>query len=283
MRKLFITLLFTILVSLTFGQQSLLWKISGNNLEQPSYLFGTIHLICPEDFFIPEQLPAALQTCEQLVLEIDMADPTLMQKMQAGMMNPEMKNIKSDLQAEDAQVVNDALVKAMGVGIDQMGILKPWALSTMVSVALCLECQQPAQYETELMKLAQKDSLPLVGLETVEEQLAMFDKMPYEKQLEMLVDDIKDIEGNKQLFAEMVEHYKAQDALGLYELMLQQEEMEEFGEFLLDARNKRWIPVMDKLMSEKACFIAVGAGHLGGENGVIQLLKSKGYTVEPVK
>lgn len=283
MKKLFTTTTLLLLVVLTFGQNSLLWKISGNDLEKPSYLFGTIHLICPDDFFIPENLPASMEQCEKLVLEVDMSDPTLMQKMQTGMVNPQMKNIKGDLSEEDIKLVNDALVQAMGVGIDQMGIMKPWALSTMIAVTMGLECKQPAQYEMELLKMAKEKELPIMGLETVEEQFAIFDNIPYERQLELLTDGIKNIEEDKELFVKIVDHYKAQDVFGLYKLMLEQEEMADFGEFLLDGRNKNWIPVMAESMKEKTCFFAVGAGHLGGDNGVINLLKAKGYKVEAVK
>ncbi|MCT4643567.1 MAG: TraB/GumN family protein [Carboxylicivirga sp.] len=283
MKKLFTSVILLLFVAISFGQKSLLWKISGNDLEKPSYLFGTIHLICPDDYFIPENLPEALKQCKQLVLEVDMSDPTLMQKMQAGMMNPQMKNIKADLSEEDAKIINDALVKAMGMGIDQLGIMKPWALSTMIAVTMGLECKQPAQYEMELMKMAKEKEMPLMGLETVEAQLAVFDNIPYTRQLEMLTDGIKNIEEDKALFVKMVDHYKAQDVFGLYKLMLEQDEMADFGEYLLDGRNKNWIPILTKSMNDKACFIAVGAGHLGGENGVIALLRAKGYKVEAVK
>lgn len=283
MKKFILSSILLLFIGVTFAQNALIWEVSGNGLEKPSYLFGTIHVICPDDFFIPEHLPEKLKSCEQLFLEIDMSDPGLMQKMQAGMINPQMKNIKADLSAEDLKVVDESLVKAMGAGIDQMGILKPWALSTMLSIKLGLDCQQPAQYETEVMKLANANEMPLKALETVEDQLAMFDKIPYEEQLQLLVDGAKDVEGNKLLFKKMVETYKAQDIDALYKFILEQDEMEDFGEFLLDKRNENWIPIITKAMGEKPSFIAVGAGHLGGEKGVISLLKAKGYTVEAVK
>ncbi len=283
MKKFILSSILLLFVGLTFAQNSLIWKISGNGLEKPSYLFGTIHVICPDDFFIPEQLPLKLKECEQLFLEIDMSDPGLMQKMQAGMLNPQMKNIKADLSEEDLKVINETLVKAMGAGIDQLGILKPWALSTMVSIKLGLDCPQPAQYEMEIMKLAKESEIPLLGLETIEEQLAMFDNIPYDEQLELLMESVTDVEENKALFRKMVDTYKAQDIDKLYEFILEQDDMEDFAEFLLDKRNENWIPVLTETMSKKACFVAVGAGHLSGKKGVLQLLKDKGYKVEAVQ
>lgn len=282
MKKIVLSSFLMLFISLSFAQNSLLWKISGNNLETPSYLFGTIHVICPDDFFLPETLIPRLEQCQQVLLEIDMTDPTLMQKMQSGMMNPKMKNIKGDLTTEDLKAVDEALKLTMGVGVDQMGILKPWALSTILSIQLCLDCKQPAQYEVKIMELAKAKQLPIAGLETVEEQLAMFDNVSYEEQLELLLETVNSIEKNKALFTEMVETYKEQDTYKLYEFIMQQDDMEEFAEFLLDNRNTKWIPVIESHITKQACFIAVGAGHLGGEKGLIMLLKKEGYTVEAV-
>nr|WP_321406880.1 TraB/GumN family protein [uncultured Carboxylicivirga sp.] len=283
MKKLLALTLFVFLISLSYGQNSLLWEISGNGLEKPSYLFGTIHVICPDDFFMPEQTSEKLNSCEQLMLEMDITDPTVLQTVQQGMMNPQMKNLKSDLSEEDQEILNKVLTQTLGVGIDQLGILKPWALSTMLSVKLALNCEQPAQYEMEFSKMAGEAKLPLVSLETATEQIAIFENIPYEKQLELLMDGIKNKDEDKALFVEMVAAYKNQDINALYKYILEEGEMEDFSEFLLDNRNVKWIPVIAKTINAKPSFIAVGAGHLAGEKGLIQLLRKEGYMVEPVQ
>lgn len=284
MKRLLLIFTLAILSSVAiFAQQSLLYKISGNNLQKPSYLFGTIHIICPDDFTMPEQLSPALESCEQVLLEIDMTDPQLMQKMQMGMMNPNMKNIKADLSAEDISAVDKALVQHFGTGIDQLGILKPWALSTMLSVKLAVECPQPIQYEAEIMKLATEAEKPIDGLETVEFQLKVFDNIPYETQLKLMMEAVNDVEEQKALFAKMVLAYKAEDVDMLYDLFMEEEEMKQFAEFLLHQRNQNWLEVLEKTLPAKACFIAVGAGHMGGEKGLLKLLENAGYSVDPVE
>jgi len=282
MKKISLITLLVLFTITTFGQNSLVWKISGNGIENPSYLFGTIHAICPDDFFLPEKLDEVIKNTDNLYLEIDMTDSLFMQKMQMGMMNPQMKNIKADLSEEHQKLIDEALKKLIGAGLDQIGVMKPWALSAMIAIKTGLDCPTEASYEMELIKLAKTNGKSVIGLETIEAQLALFDDIPYDQQLEWLVEAVTEMEDNKALLAQLIAAYKKQDVKALYKLMLEQEEMEEFAEVLLDQRNESWIPVMTKAMGESTNVFAFGAGHLGGEKGVLNLLKKAGYKVEAV-
>ena len=283
MKKIIVSAILLCFISFSNAQNSLLWKVTGNNLEHASYLYGTIHVICPDDFFLPEQTESILEQCDQLVLEMDISDPAVLQTVQKGMINPQRKNIKSDLTDEDQKLLNDVLTQTLGVGIDQMGIMKPWALSTVLSVKLGLDCDQPSQYEMEFLKLAKEADMQISSLESATEQIAIFENIPYEKQLQLLMEGIKNQEEDKELLLRMVDTYKKQDINALYNFILQEEEMKEFSKFLLDNRNVKWIPILIEAMAEKPSFIAFGAGHMAGDKGVIELLKAEGYTVEPVE
>ena len=282
MKKISLIALLVLFTITTFGQNSLVWKISGNGVENPSYLFGTIHAICPDDFFLPEKLDEIIKITDNLYLEVDMTDPQLGQKMQMGMMNPQMKNIQADLSEAHQKLIDEALIKYMGGGLAQMGALKPWALASMLAIKSGLDCPAPSSYEMELIKLAKANAKSVNGLETIEDQLALFNDIPYDQQLEWLVEAVTEMEDNKALLAQLVAAYKNQDVKALYKLMLEQEEMEKFAEVLLDERNENWIPVMTKAMGEGTNIFAFGAGHLGGEKGVLNLLKKAGYKVEAV-
>jgi len=283
MKKFIVSAILLCFISFSNAQNSLLWKVTGKNLEHASFLYGTIHVICPDDFFLSEQTQSILEECDQLVLEMDLSDPIVLQTVQKGMINPQMKNIKDDLTDEDQKLLNDVLTQTLGVGIEQMGIMKPWALSTMLSVKLGLDCEQPSQYEMEFLKLAKAQEMQISSLETATEQIAIFENIPYKKQLQLLMDGIKNQEEDKELLLQMVNTYKEQDINALYNFILQEEEMKEYSEFLLDNRNIKWIPFLIEAMAEKPSFIAFGAGHMAGDNGVIELLKEQGYTVEPVE
>lgn len=285
LRFAYIALSFVLLVFVqpVFGQQnSLLWKITGNGLEKPSYLFGTIHLICPDDFVMNESILSALGQTEKLVLEINMADPKVMASFQQVSVNPGMKNIKDQFSEENRAVVDAFFKTNFQAGLDQLGILKPFVLSSMVTMK-SMDCPVPNSYEMYFIEEARKKSMAFGDLETVESQIAIFDNMPIEEQIWELEKSILDPKENKEKFSTMVAKYKSQDIEGLLQIMAAEEMMVKYKEELLDRRNQDWIPKIAQMAKEGPVFFAVGAGHLGGEQGVIALLREAGYKVEAVK
>ncbi len=138
----------------------------------------------------------------------------------------------------------------------------------------------------EFMEMASAQQKETGGLETIAFQMSIFDSIPYKAQAEMLVQAIQtaaDANSNQQ-FEEMIKLYKAQDIEKLQQSISEDESgISEFEELLITKRNEAWIPQMKKMMTENITFFAVGAGHLGGKNGVINLLRKEGYTLEAVK
>lgn len=263
------------------GQDSsLLWKISGNGLEKESYLFGTIHIICKSDFVMDERITSAFENTEELILELDMSDPQLQLKMQQVSMNPGMKNIQGEMDESLATRLDEFLLKNYGAGLAQLGVLKPFVLSSMVMLK-ALPCAKVESYETFYTTKATEAGIPVVGLETVESQVGIFDKIPQDLQLQelgkMLAEDYLQSE-----FQTMISAYVAEDIMALDKVMTSNGMMADYRSILLDERNQTWIPKIKEAMKTKSVFVAVGAGHLGGELGVIQLLKEAGYTLEPI-
>lgn len=260
---------------------SLLWKIEGKGLEAPSYLYGTIHAICQEDYFMKESVKEALDNTSKIVLELDMDEPDFMAKMQQNMLNEDMKNISSEFSEDDKALVNEFLSSNFGADLTQLGIVKPFGLVAMV-VQKTIQCAEMASYEQEFIKIAAEKEVELIGLETVEFQMSLFDNEPMEDQIKMLVDGIKDIEEGQKEFKEMVRYYKAEDLDGMQELVASSPQFAGFEDILLFNRNKDWIPKIESMVKEQPSFIAVGALHLPGENGVISLLKEAGYEVTAI-
>ncbi len=262
-------------------ESSLLWKIEGENLSQPSYLYGTIHLICPSDFVLSDTLKGCLKQTEQLILEIDMDDPGMMMAMMKGMAMQEGKQLKDLLDTKDYDRLNAYFKDSVGMSIAPFEKAKPFMLMSVL-LNRVLTCQ-PQSYEMSLMGLAKQQKAEVIGLETVEEQMAVFDSIPYADQAKMLVTLMDSLPQARQEFGRMVDVYKKQDLAGLYNLTLESTfEMENQQEILLTDRNRRWIPTIEKQVAEKPTFIAVGAAHLGGEDGVIALLREQGYNVSAV-
>jgi len=262
----------------------LLWKISGNGLEQPSYLYGTIHIIGTKDFRMTDATQAAFAATEQVALELDMDDPSMaMAMMQGGMMKDD-KTLADLVSEEEYKMIRQFLVDSAGLPENALGMMERMQPMLLASVFYphMLDGQMKS-YEQEFVAMAQKDSIEVLGLETVQSQLSMVEKIPYDKQAEMVVSFATDYETEKKRIYELIATYVAEDLDGLYQLVAESEEMGEYQEFMLDERNRNWIEPMGTMAKEKPTFFAVGAGHLWGEQGVIALLREAGYTVEPVK
>ena len=264
------------------GPTSLLWKIEGKGLAKPSYLYGTIHLICPDDFFMTDATTKALDNVEQVVMELDMDDPQIMVKMQQMSVSPNGENISSELSDEEAKLVNEFFKTNYGVDLSQLGMVKPFALLSMVLMK-SINCDQPASYETSFVQEAAKRELEVSGLETVAFQVGLFDDIPRKDQVSWLVETISEKEDTLEEFNRMVAAYKKQDLHALFEIILQNDQFTAYADPLLYQRNKDWIGKIEALVKDKPTFIAVGAGHLGSKKGVVSLLRKEGYKVSPVK
>ncbi|TCO07687.1 TraB/GumN family protein [Natronoflexus pectinivorans] len=262
---------------------SLLYRVSGNGLEQPSWIYGTIHMICAEDFFISDAVSEALKSSQKMVMELDMSDPQMMQKMQGLAMHPEMKNISDFMKPEDAEAFNNYLTSRFGAGLEHIGMMKPFVIASML-VMTQINCDRVESYENYFLTYAIQNGINIKGLETIEFQAGLFDNIPYELQVKELVAMINDPEKGLAEFEQLVHCYKNQDINCLYEAIKESDSyIRDFEEILLTERNKNWVPLLEKIMTEHQSFIAVGAGHLPGAKGLLYLLKEAGYTIEAIK
>lgn len=283
MKKIIVTLLFITVINITANAQEsgLLWKIEHEVLEAPSYLFGTIHLICQEDMIDFPAVDAVLANVKKIVFELDFSNPELAQEMMRHSQNSAGKPIEEYLNADQIETIDVYLKHHFGAGLTHFGNLKPFVTMTMTMQAM-LECTtQPFSYEGFLMQKAHEYSLIVSGLETPEFQFSVMDKIPNEIYVEGLVDIIDDPDSVKNMFATMADQYLEQNIEALYYLFLESE-LGSYQRDILDNRNKTWIADIPSFMNDGPAFFAVGAGHLAGENGVINLLRSRGYSVTPV-
>ncbi|MCB9264029.1 MAG: TraB/GumN family protein [Lewinellaceae bacterium] len=274
----------------TAEENALLWEISGNELKQPSYLFGTIHMIGKEDFFLTDATKNSFNKAQQVAFEIDMEDMMDFTKLMPLMMKAFMANdtTLSDLLSEEDYKVVEEHFESVGLPLMFLERIKPMFLSALGGEDMFSmgngDDSQVVSYEMELMQMAQQHKLPIEGLETAEYQMSMFDSIPYKIQAEMLVESIRSEKTEDGQFAQMVELYKNQDLQGMQAMM--KDEASGIGgyeDLLLVRRNRNWIPVMGKMMKAKPTFFAVGAGHLGGDEGVVALLREAGYSVKPLR
>ncbi|GGG28869.1 TraB/GumN family protein [Hymenobacter glacieicola] len=261
--------------------RALLWKISGKGLAKPSYLYGTIHLICPQDLRITEPVKRAFTSTRQLMLELDLDSPTLLQDMKAGMKMNDGQTLHKLLSAADYARVSSYLKDKAGIPIAQVSMLKPFIVSSLLYSNL-LNCT-PASYETSFVKLAQEQHKEIRGLETVQEQMGFFDKIPYAVQSQLLADLVGREAEAQQEFQLLVALYKAQKIEELRAVTSASAfSFPGYAEMLLDERNQHWVASIAQQAAGQPTFFAVGAAHLGGPKGLLALLRQQGYQVLPV-
>lgn len=262
-------------------ENALLWEVSGKGLAAPSFVYGTIHVICKEDFMFSATLKEKFTNTRNVYLEIDMDDPGMMMKM-ASLMMMKDKTLKDLMSAEDYNFLSAYVKDSLGMPMMLFNRMKPVTLISLLSTRT-LPCATPESYEQTMINMAKQQKKDLKGLETVEAQIGVFDKIPDSLEVKMVLDMIRKMPEQKDQFGKMVSAYRNEDLQALAREMSESPEMKGFEEYLLGNRNRSWIPVMEGAMKEGSCLFAVGAGHLPGKDGVITLLRQAGYTVKPVK
>lgn len=271
---------------------SLLWAISGNGLQDTSYLYGTIHLIDKKDFFLTEATKTAFSKSDKVTFEINMEDMMDLGAQMGLMMKAFMTDGQtlSDFLEEEKYKEVKAHFAEMGMNDfmwQMMEKIKPMFLSVFGSMDMTggggLNTGEMMSYEMEFMEMAKGKEKTIGGLETAEYQMSMFDSIPYEAQAAMLYESIQAETSSSDQLDDMVKLYKNQDLKGMMKMFAADEEgVGQYEDLLLVGRNKNWIPVMQKMMGEQVTFFAVGAGHLAGNNGVVNLLKAEGFTLTPM-
>lgn len=286
MKKTFVLLLAVVVSCVGYGQTknetSLLWEISGKNLKQPSYLFGTVHLICKEDFFLPEIVRTRFSAADEVFLELDMDDPGMMMKMMSLMQLPKGQTIKQLFGDSAFKEFDKKYQKITGMSATLFNTFKPLMLMSMLTEK-SLSCSGRESYEQTFIAMAAKEKKDIKGLEKIEDQIAVFDGIPDSVEIANLQTMVANFDKSIEEFKKLITVYKSQDVEALFNFTEASPELMEAQNDLLVKRNNNWIPVMQNNMKTKSCFFAVGAAHLGGNIGVINLLRKQGYTVKPVK
>ena len=277
--------------SSAYKSGSILWKISGKDLSNPSYLLGTLHYKSGKYLDSIPGATAALQSCEQVVGEIPMLDMAGLQKqmMQAMMMTSDTtyKMLYSD---EDYQFINEKVASITGSGFEQFSMLKPAAIQLAVAAFAYMkyfpDINMTNTLDIRIQTEATKEEKPVLGLETVDDQIrVLFGILNLQQQADALLCGMKNLDKLIDFVPEIINCYNQGDLNKLAELFEDTEicpPISSESDALNKDRNNAWMNKLPEIMKEKPTFIAVGALHLAGEDGLLNLLEKSGYTVEPV-
>jgi hypothetical protein len=285
-----ILILVLLLISLAAIHAQLLWKVTGNGLKQPSYLFGTHHLI-PISFL--DSVPGlykAFNSCDVVVGEMVLNNIDATSRIQRAAIMPDHQNIKDLLNDDEYKLVDMGLKSVLKLGLKDVSIMNPSLVQTMYEMEMYKKLtgfKEDTQSDSYFQLVATEKGKKVIGLETVDQQIAiLFNNSNLELQANRLVETV---EKKDSILSEMLHLNKLYRTGKIEELIeiskrkvtindLTDEEYDQ----LVDKRNADWMTKLPGLFKQSSCFVAVGAMHLGGKKGLIKLLEKEGYKVNPI-
>lgn len=276
------------------NNNSLLYKVSGKGLDKPSYIFGTHHMAPLSILDGINGFENAFESSEVVVGELLMSD---MQALQMAMMPhmsmPEGVTYVELLSEEDYAILDEALRRDLGAGLAMFGNMNPAALSMIYSATIYannIPGNNPSQtsIDQHVQLRGAEEGKTIMGLETVEDQInAAFYSEPIEVLAQSLVAMAKNPEYYVEQIQNLTKYYEEQNLDMLYKMSFENPDdpfkMEDFELALVKERNDKWMEALPGMMKEHSLFVAVGAGHLPGPDGILTQLRKMGYKVEPVK
>ena len=286
MKKILLIIISTLLCFVSNAQ--LLYEISGNGLTNNSYLFGTHHMLPVETATKIEGLFRAFNDCSAVISEFVDDNPDEMQRQILASSKMDQSIFKL-LSPEDEALLDSALQAELGLSLSNVQYMRPNVIAMIYEMTVCervLKSQAGDMAMDSYFQVAGSElGKAVYGLETIDDQLKMLLRsIPVERQAEILVETIRN---TKNIISENIRLdslYISGDINALYDMLVEAEDMTEAEKFLLvDERNHDWLPKIEKYIKQEPCFIAVGALHLPGNDGLINLLRKAGYKVKAVK
>jgi uncharacterized protein len=265
-------------------EKSFLWRV--NSDQNRLYILGSIHLLKKETYPLKKTIEDAFEQTKKLVLEIDLggANPEKIQQLML------QKSISTDGTALHQNVSNETYeavakrAKELGIDIRVLSPFKPWVVAmTMAAIKLQKLGFDPSLgIDRHLAERAKQTDKPTAGLETAEFQLELFDRFSAKEQERLLRQSMDEMDHVERNVTAIVQAWKSGD-VGAVEkhLLVGMRDYPEIHQKVIDDRNQRWLPQIENLLSRgENALIVVGAAHLVGKNGIIELLKDRGYRVE---
>jgi uncharacterized protein len=275
-------------------EKTLLWEISGKDLTKSSYLFGTIHSICIDKLRIGKQQRKALDNVQQVYLELDLDDISTIIGAAADSKRSGTQSLQELMTPQEYRKVKNFFENVLYTPMWQVSQLTISDLTSKVIGDDYADCAT-SSWEAMLLKAAKNRQMEVFGLEEIKEQADdLLNTTPIRKQITDLIEAIdnraKLKKEAKKGYRELQAIYASQDVDKIYKFstkvstndLIQAKIDRQSNEVVLNRRNRNWIPRIGRIAKEKPTFFGVGAAHLGGQQGVISLLRQAGYTVKPL-
>ena len=258
-----------------------LWQVSDD--DTTIYLFGTVHALPQSTTWNDGRIERAFNASDELVTEIDMASAAASsQALQAASLLPEGQTLRDLMNAEDRQQYEAALV-GLGMPVETLDRYEPWFAAMTLSLLPLLRSGYDPQSGVEYSLGGRAGEKKRGALETVEEQVALFDTLPQEAQLAFLDETVEKLPEATSTLDAMVAEWVEGDAVSLAAMLNAELTDPVLYERLLTKRNANWAGwIENRLEQPGTVFIAVGAGHLAGKGSVQDHLKKRGLKVNRI-
>ncbi len=260
--------------------KTLLYKIEKPGTKSPSFIYGTMHTDNDRAFHLMDSVLIGFKKCGAFAMEfnLDSVDAT---KLAGNVQLPYGVTIDSLLTKEEYKMVNKLVHKQLGLDLLLLNRMKP--VFIMAAIQNKGMNNSGDYLDMYFNKLAKKQKKRIIGLEKAEDQMKVFDDLPINDQARMLVESAKHFDEGQKEMEEMVAKYENRDLQGLNDMINKDTTMDAtFEANLITKRNYVMAKGIEKTMDTEPVFVAVGAAHLPGEEGIVNILRKKGYNVSPV-
>lgn len=265
------------------NKKSLLWRISGNGLKEPAYLFGTCHLLCASDYFFPATIDTALHSCRELCLEMDISNQAETGKIMLGMRDTTGRKLRDYFTTPQYAGLETFFNDSIKMPLSLFESMKPQALLGVIE-SYALGCGTDIKsYESDLVAKANAYQISVAGFENAAQMLTLLNQIPPDTVINSIVRMMHGQDELRRYNCQIIQAYKGRDIDQVYQIVHESGALGASELLLIDERNTQWIPAMVRKMQQHAVFFAVGAGHLGGAQGLISQLRQKGYILSPVQ
>ncbi len=289
MKRLIYLFIFT--VTAFTVQAQLLWKVTGNNLKKPSYIFGTHHLIPASYLDSIQGVYKCFNNCDVVVGEVIINSVDAGDVILKKALLPKDKTIRDYVTDEEYKLIDNELNNILKIKLSKLSTLKPYYLLMMYeleSYKNIMKNEDEIQIDSYFQLVANDKNKSVVGLETIDKQLELlYDSIDLNRQAQMLVETVRNKDSIKNDVLLLEKLYKAGDLDGLLALAGKENNISDLNSteyrMFVDDCNANWAKQLPLLMEKNSCFIAVGAMHLAGDKGILQLLRKFGYVVKPVE
>lgn len=282
MKRIFLLIIAIFAIYGCCSSQSLLWKVTGKKIKSPSYLYGTIHIQDKKVFAYDNTVTDAMNSCDAFAMEIllDEVDP---KESQEAVMLPNGKTLKDFMSADEYKMLDSAFKANTGQSLLMYSRLKPFFLNSIIMQSNMSQDMETA-LDLHLLKTARSAGKSCYGVEKFMDQIHAIDAISIDDQIKMLVDAVKDTTENSEAnqFDDLLDAYLTFNLEKALEMSNDTSLPAEFNKIFLIDRNVGMAKNFAKIAKKQSLFCAVGAAHLPGEKGVIELLRKQGLIVEPV-